>query len=174
MRYNGTMELSARQEKILNTLIQEYIETAEPVSSSLLKVRCRLDVSPATIRNDLQELAEEGFILQPHTSAGRVPTNKAYKYFVDKMYGRREGEIDLEDLIFKEVKKARQKIEEELKLAEELARSLTEISITLTYQRGPQKKDDMLQILEMLGPSKTTHEKNIDLINKLLEELDNL
>ena len=165
------MQLTSRQEHILNTLIKEYIDNAQPISSNLLKEKCHLAVSPATIRNDLQELMEEGFILQPHTSAGRVPTNKAYKYFVDKMYGKKESEINLEELIFKEIKKARQKIDEELKLAEELTKSLTQISITLSYTKTPQK-NDMLEILEMLGPSKTSHEKNIDLINKLIEELD--
>ena len=66
--------LSGRQEKLLNFLIKEYISTAEPVSSLDLKKVTDLDVCGATIRNDLQALTEEGYIEQPHTSAGRIPT----------------------------------------------------------------------------------------------------
>ena len=79
-------QLTDRQEEILNALIREYISGAEPISSKLLKEKANLDVSPATIRNDFQELTEAGYIAQPHTSAGRIPTEKAYKYFVDKSF----------------------------------------------------------------------------------------
>ena len=88
------MQLTERQEKILNSLIQEYIGIAEPISSNLIKERCGLDVSPATIRNDLQELTEMGYINQPHTSAGRVPTNKGYKYFVEITFTQKPSVAD--------------------------------------------------------------------------------
>jgi heat-inducible transcriptional repressor len=77
--------ISERQEKLLDFLIKEYITTAEPVSSMALKKVAGLDVSSATVRNDLQALTKEGYIKQPHTSAGRVPTKKAYKHFADKI-----------------------------------------------------------------------------------------
>ena len=77
--------ISERQEKLLNFLIREYISSAEPVSSLELKKITDLDVCGATIRNDLQELTRQGYINQPHTSAGRVPTQKAYKYIADKI-----------------------------------------------------------------------------------------
>ena len=80
------MELTRRQEQLLNALIQEYISTAEPVGSIHLKKSINLDVCPATIRNDLQELTEAGYIAQPHTSAGRIPTEKAYRFFVEKIF----------------------------------------------------------------------------------------
>ena len=72
--------LTERQKKLLNFLVKEYICTAGPVSSKTLKKVVDLDVCGATIRNDLQALMKEGFIIQPHTSAGRVPTRKAYKF----------------------------------------------------------------------------------------------
>ena len=75
--------ITQRQEKILNSLVKEYIDRAEPISSELLKKKCNLDVSPATIRNELQELTERGYITQPHTSAGRIPTEKGYRYFIE-------------------------------------------------------------------------------------------
>ena len=82
--------ISERQEKLLDFLIKEYISTAEPISSKALKKVADLDVCGATIRNDLQVLTKEGYIEQPHTSAGRIPTKKAYKYFADKISSQRE------------------------------------------------------------------------------------
>ncbi len=67
-----------RQQLILRTLIKEYVKTGQPVSSGGLAANYRLGVSPATIRNDLMALEESGYIYQPHTSAGRVPTEAAY------------------------------------------------------------------------------------------------
>lgn len=69
----------------MNGIVEEYIKSAEPVSSGLLEKRYKFRVCPATIRNEMQRLAEEGFIFQPHTSAGRVPTDKGYRFFVDNL-----------------------------------------------------------------------------------------
>lgn len=77
------MSLSERQVKILYSLIQEHIKTAKPVASASLTKKCKFGFSPATIRNEFAELEENGFLEQPYTSAGRVPTSKAYRYFVD-------------------------------------------------------------------------------------------
>lgn len=78
-------ELTKRQEKILTALIDDYIKTAEPVSSKSLSKKRGFDVSAATIRNEFQELTEGGYITQPHTSSGRRPTAKAYRFFVDNI-----------------------------------------------------------------------------------------
>ncbi|MGE5425735.1 MAG: hypothetical protein ACM3PZ_01545 [Bacillota bacterium] len=72
------MELNERQKLILKTLIREYVHSAQPVSSGVLVEKYRLDISPATVRNELMVLEEQGYIYQPHTSAGRVPTEAAY------------------------------------------------------------------------------------------------
>lgn len=159
--------LSERQEIILNNLIREYLDSAEPISSDLLKKRLHLDVSPATIRNELQELTELGYVAQPHTSAGRVPTEKAYHYFVEIIF----SDNKTPDLT-REINQARQKIERELTLAKELTKSLQEISTTLSYTRV-QDKGSILEILKIIGPSQSTYDKNISLIEKLLEELEN-
>ena len=163
------MHITERQEKILNSLVTEYIKTAEPVSSGLLKKRCGFNVCPATIRNKLQDLTELGFMAQPHTSAGRIPTEKAYRYFIDKMFSDREKAFS--NFIAKEIEIAKKHIEDELKLAEELTRSLTEVSSTFTISY-PTEKDDIFDILTMLGPSRITYEKNINLINSLIKELE--
>src|SRR3989344_3249422 len=101
--------ITERQEEILNALIREYISTAEPVGSIHLKKSINLDVCPATIRNDLRELTEAGYIAQPYTSAGRVPTKKAYRLFVDKIFSDREEMFS--DFIFKEIETAKKQIE---------------------------------------------------------------
>ncbi len=74
--------LAERPAKVLEAIIREYIRTAEPVGSIAVAGRYHLDASPATIRNDMVDLEEAGFIAQPHTSAGRVPTERAYQYYV--------------------------------------------------------------------------------------------
>ena len=71
--------ISERKQFLLETLIKEYVKTAQPVSSGVLVKKYKLDISPATVRNEMTELEEDGYIYQPHTSAGRVPTEIAYE-----------------------------------------------------------------------------------------------
>jgi heat-inducible transcriptional repressor len=74
-----------RKLAVLRAIVEDYVSTEEPVGSKALVERHRLGVSPATVRNDMAVLEEEGLITQPHTSAGRVPTDKGYRLFVDKL-----------------------------------------------------------------------------------------
>jgi|SRR5579884_4368840 len=78
-------ELSRRERRILEAVIRSYVQTAEPAGSRTLSRRFGLGVSPATIRNTMSDLEEKGFLFHPHTSAGRVPTNKAYRLYVDSL-----------------------------------------------------------------------------------------
>ena len=80
---------SDRHHEILMAVIRFYIGTAEPVGSKTLVERRQLDISPATVRGVLAELEGEGYLSQPYTSAGRVPTEKAYRYYVDNLLGQR-------------------------------------------------------------------------------------
>lgn len=75
--------METRKENILKLVIENYIETAEPVGSKFLVEQSELDVSGATVRNEMRELEEEGFLMHPHTSAGRIPTEMGYQYYVD-------------------------------------------------------------------------------------------
>jgi heat-inducible transcriptional repressor len=77
--------LDDRKLAVLRAIVEDYVSTNEPVGSKALVDRHNLDVSPATIRNDMAVLEEQGFIVQPHTSAGRVPTDKGYRLFVDRL-----------------------------------------------------------------------------------------
>lgn len=121
--------ITERQEKLLDFLIREYITTAEPVSSNVLKKITDLDVCGATIRNDLQVLTKEGFIEQPHTSAGRIPTRKAYKYIADKLektttfYDVHEVNV-VRISIVRQVQVAREEMEHEMKQMQELMQTL--------------------------------------------------
>ena len=82
--------MNTRQEKILAAIIEEYTQTAEPVGSKVLVDKYDFQVSPATIRNDMAALEEKGFLHQPHTSAGRIPTDKGYRFFVEKVMADKE------------------------------------------------------------------------------------
>lgn len=84
------MSLNLRQQRILATIVKEYSETAQPVGSSELVKKYHLNVSPATIRNEMVVLEEEGYITQPHKSAGRVPTDQGYRFFVNELMQRFE------------------------------------------------------------------------------------
>ena len=86
------MELDDRKLKILQTIIRTYLETGEPVGSRTISKDTDLNLSSATIRNEMSDLEEMGYIIQPHTSAGRVPSDKGYRLYVDTMFlfiGRR-------------------------------------------------------------------------------------
>jgi heat-inducible transcriptional repressor len=107
-----------RRLAVLRAIVEDYVATEEPVGSKALVERHRLGVSPATVRNDMAALEEEGFITQPHTSAGRVPTDKGYRLFVDRLTTvkpmsiaeRRaittllEGAVDLDDVVHRSVR----------------------------------------------------------------------
>ena len=78
------MELDQRKLKILNAIIQTYQETGEPVGSRTISKFTDLNLSSATIRNEMADLEEMGLIVQPHTSAGRIPTDLGYRYYVNQ------------------------------------------------------------------------------------------
>ena len=94
--------MDERKELILNTIIKEHIKTGSPVSSGVLVEKYKLNISPATVRNEMAVLEEEEYIIQPHTSAGRIPTEKAYKLFVDNIQPKKINKSDqagLEELL---------------------------------------------------------------------------
>jgi heat-inducible transcriptional repressor len=112
------MSLDERKLEVLRAIVEDYVATQEPVGSRALVERHNLRVSPATVRNDMAVLEEEGYLRQPHTSAGRVPTDKGYRLFVDKLSRikpltpaeRRAierflvGAVDLDDVVHRTVR----------------------------------------------------------------------
>ncbi len=94
-RTEGSMEeLDGRKVKILEAIIQNYLETGEPVGSRTISKFTDLNLSSATIRNEMSDLEEMGYILQPHTSAGRIPSDKGYRFYVDHMMMGKEQAIE--------------------------------------------------------------------------------
>ena len=87
------MQLDERKSKILQAIIRNYLETGEPVGSRTISKFSDLNLSSATIRNEMADLEEMGYILQPHTSAGRIPSDKGYRLYVDAMMEVREKEV---------------------------------------------------------------------------------
>lgn len=96
------MSITERQNKILDAVIGEYIESAKPVSSQLLEKKHHFDIRPAMLRIEMQKLTDEGFLHQPHTSAGRVPTDKGYRFFVDELLEKELDGFDIADWLEKE------------------------------------------------------------------------
>jgi heat-inducible transcriptional repressor len=110
--------LDDRKLDVLRAIVEDYVSTHEPVGSKALVDRHQLGVSPATVRNDMAVLEEEGFITQPHTSAGRIPTDKGYRLFVDKLTSIKQltpaekraiatflqGAVDLDDVVHRSVR----------------------------------------------------------------------
>jgi len=92
------MDISKRQNTLLDFIIREYVKTAKPISSVLVCKKSKLKVSPATIRSEMNRLEENGFLEQRHTSGGRVPTDKAYRYYVNQLLSHPEQlDIDKKD-----------------------------------------------------------------------------
>lgn len=88
------MQLDERKKKILQAIIRNYLETGEPVGSRTISKYTDLNLSSATIRNEMADLEELGYIIQPHTSAGRIPSDKGYRLYVDVMMAERDKEVE--------------------------------------------------------------------------------
>ena len=122
------MELVKRQKEILNSVIEEYINSAQPVSSQLLEKKYDFGICPATIRIEMQKLTDKGFLCQPHTSAGRVPTDKGYRFFVDNLLEKEFEDFEIGDWFNNE-------IEDNIKFIQVLTKNLAQISgaLVLSY-----------------------------------------
>ena len=90
----GEEVLDDRKKRILKAIIRTYMETGEPVGSRTISKYTDLNVSSATIRNEMSDLTDLGYIIQPHTSAGRIPSDKGYRLYVDELMQEREAEIE--------------------------------------------------------------------------------
>ena len=92
---DAALELDQRKQTILNAIIRTYLETGEPVGSRTISKYTDLNLSSATIRNEMSDLEEMGFIVQPHTSAGRIPSDKGYRYYVDSLVQEKTREVSV-------------------------------------------------------------------------------
>ena len=110
-------QLSERKQNILRLVVQEYIKTALPTGSKLIATNYKLGVSSATIRNDMALLEELGYLMQPHTSAGRVPTEAGYRYFVEKLMEQVELPNEEQRMISHQFHQARLELDQWLRLS---------------------------------------------------------
>lgn len=100
------MELDERKVKILEAIIRNYLDTGEPVGSRTISKYSDLNLSSATIRNEMSDLEEMGYILQPHTSAGRIPSDKGYRFYVDNLMKQKEQEVtDMKEFMIEHTEK---------------------------------------------------------------------
>jgi len=129
------LTLDDRKNKVLQAVIEDYVATAEPVGSRTIARKYHLGVSPATIRNEMSDLEELGFLEQPHTSAGRIPSDKGYRYYVDCLMESKSVSAAEEDLIHRTFER---KIREIDTLVRETARLLSDTTHLTTVISGPQ------------------------------------
>ncbi len=120
--------MTKRQEKILSAVIKKYIQTAEPVGSKIIAEKHSFKLSTATIRNEMKELENLGYITHPHTSAGRIPTDKGYRFFVDTLMKERSLSVDEQRQLQTELLKTKAKYN---RLARTTARALSHLSNNL-------------------------------------------
>lgn len=118
--------MDKRQQKVLKAIIEQFIQTANPVGSKLIYEEYDLNVSPATIRNEMALLEKQGYIAQPHTSAGRIPTSQAYRLFVDQL----KFNLELLNTAKEEIEAIRK--QRQLKQAKEKLHEMVSILATLT------------------------------------------
>ena len=110
-------ELDERKTKILHAIIKNYLETGEPVGSRTISKYTDLNLSSATIRNEMADLEELGYILQPHTSAGRIPSDKGYRFYVDHLIVEKDKEVsEMKDFVIEHTEKMEQVLQQVAKL----------------------------------------------------------
>lgn len=141
------MNLSERKLKILQAIISDFIKTAEPVGSRTLSKKFDLGISPATIRNEMADLEEMGYLTHPHTSAGRVPSEQAYRLYVNQMMNKRElsdaEKIAISSQLYDNV------VELE-KTVQHAAKVLSEITNLTSFALTPVPNEDRLQYINLL------------------------
>ena len=144
------MELSDRKEKILDAIIRSYLETGEPVGSRTISKNTDLNLSSATIRNEMSDLEEMGYIIQPHTSAGRIPTDKGYRFNVDNILKDKMSELDerekkvteKEDLLIEKVDKVET-------LLQNMAKVLANNTNYATMVSAPKSQENKIKFVQL-------------------------
>ena len=147
-------ELSSRQKKILSLIVHEHIRSTEPVGSRLLVDRYRLDLSSATIRNEMSALTDAGFLRQPHTSAGRVPTEEGYRYFVGQLMNETSLPDDMRHTINHQFSQMSSDMKQWMQLAASVLANQTHAASLVT---APQPTEARIKHLELIS----THGRQI-------------
>lgn len=144
-------EPTPRQQMILGLVVREYVHTATPVGSRTLVEKYGLGVSPATVRNEMARLEAMGYLTHPHTSAGRMPTDRGYRYFVERLL--RESELPLAErrTIAHQFQQVRQDVEEWMPLAASVLARTTRSAALVTAPRAAEARYRHLQLISTQG-----------------------
>lgn len=143
------MEMDSRKQKILEAVVLDYIKTAEPVGSRTISKKYNLGVSSATIRNEMADLEEMGLIEQPHTSAGRIPSNAGYRYYVDYLINKDSIKAEAREYLAKAIQDKSRQVEEVVEDTLKMLSSATSYtSLMLISNEGGKKQS--LQLLQLL------------------------
>ena len=140
--------LTVRRQEILNIIINEYVSRMSPVASEVIYRNYQLGISPATIRHDMAQLEDEGYITRPHTSAGSIPSDKAYRYHVESLAEDIELPLDEQYLINNTFHEAGREFERWLKLAATLLSRLVRNAALVTL---PEVKQQQFKRLELVS-----------------------
>ncbi|OGG02284.1 hypothetical protein A2W14_00970 [Candidatus Gottesmanbacteria bacterium RBG_16_37_8] len=159
-------DLTDRQLQILKAIIEEFIETAEPVASETLDKKYNLGVSPATIRNEMVKLTSSGFLKQPHTSAGRSPTPMALKFYVDKLMKLKELSVTDEVNVKQKIWDYRNEMDHLLREATKTLAEKTKVMSMAATDEGDFFTSGLGNILDM------PEFYDIDITKHLLDTLD--
>jgi len=141
------MELNERKRKILNTIINEYISTAEPIGSRHIAKHADLGLSSATIRNEMADLEEMGYLEQPHTSAGRIPSDKGYRFYVNELMGGYEATQQDIDLLASAMTV---KINQFDKVIKQVSMLLSQLTNYTAFLITPEMKHGAIKTIELI------------------------
>ncbi|PIZ25608.1 MAG: heat-inducible transcription repressor HrcA, partial [Chloroflexi bacterium CG_4_10_14_0_8_um_filter_57_5] len=144
-------ELTERQKLILTLVVRDYIETAKPVGSKILIEHYKLDMSSATIRNEMAALTEAGYLRQPHTSAGRVPTEEGYRYFVTHFVYQTDLPNATRDTITHQFYQARQDVEQWMHLAASILAHQSRAASLITAPHASRARYKHLELISTQG-----------------------
>ncbi len=144
-------DLTPRQQMILELVVREFVQTGAPVASRTLVEKYGLDVSPATVRNEMARLEELGYLMQPHTSAGRQPTHEGYRYFVERLL--REAELPPEErrTIAHQFQQVQTDVEEWMPLAASVLARTARGAALVTAPQAAQPRYRHLQLISVQG-----------------------
>lgn len=141
-------DLDERKTKILNAIIQNYLETGEPVGSRTISKYSDLKLSSATIRNEMSDLEELGYIVQPHTSAGRIPSDLGYRFYVDNLMAQKDREVtEMKEFMIERTEKMEQVLKQVVKLLANNTNYATMITAP-SYHRNKVKFIQLSQVDE--------------------------
>ena len=130
------MDLTERQLNILKAIVKDYVETAEAVGSRTISKKYDFGISAATIRNEMSDLEDMGYLVQPHTSAGRIPTKKGYMLYVDSLMGNRELEENEKEMLRKCVENNFNRVDDLLDELSKILSSITNYTTVAVYDRN--------------------------------------